>query len=277
MSRPIAPLVSVCLLFAALLWAAPGAAQQATTGGNSALQINADNGIEWRRDELVYIARGNAVATREDLTVSADRLLAFYREVAGETEFYRIEAHGNVVVVMPEDDVAYGDHGVYYSDRKVAVLTGDNLRLDMAGGDVVRARDSLEYWEDFEGRPVAVARGDASMQSDTDLIEADTLTASFTEDVQGERVLDRVDAIGNVRIRTPNEFAVGNEGIYYAIDDRAVLAGDVKITQGPNQLNGDRAEVDFETGISRLLPGSGTRVQGLLVPQSSDDGAEGDE
>ena len=272
MSRSFAAIA----LFCACLWVLPGSAQDAVTAGNSALQINADNGIEWRRDELVYIARGNAVATREDLTVSADRLLAFYREVAGETEFYRIEAHGNVVVVMPED-VAYGDHGVYYSDRKVAVLTGDNLRLDMAGGDVVRARDSLEYWEDFEGRPVAVARGDASMQSDTDLIEADTLTASFTEDVQGERVLDRVDAIGNVRIRTPNEFAVGNEGIYYAIDDRAVLAGDVKITQGLNQLNGDRAEVDFETGISRLLPGSGTRVQGLLVPQSSDDGAEGDE
>ena len=276
MSRPIAPFVSVCVLFAALLWAVPGGAQQATTGGNSPLQINADNGIEWRRDEQVYIARGNAVAQREDLSVSADRLLAYYREVAGETEFYRIEAHGNVEVVLPED-VAYGDQGIYYSDRKVAVLTGDDLRLDMADGSVVRARDSLEYWEDFEGRPVAVARGDASMQSDEDLIEADTLTASFTEDVQGERVLDRVDAIGNVRIRTPNEFAVGNEGIYYAIDDRAVLAGDVKITQGPNQLNGDRAEVDFETGISRLLPGSGTRVQGLLVPQSSDDGAEGDE
>ena len=276
MSRPIAQFVFVCVLFAALLWGVPGGAQQATTGGNSPLQINADNGIEWRRDEQVYIARGNAVAEREDLSVSADRLLAYYREVAGETEFYRIEAHGNVVVVLPED-VAYGDQGIYYSDRKVAVLTGDNLRLDMADGSVVRARDSLEYWEDFEGRPVAVARGDASMQSDADLIEADTLTASFTEDAQGERVLDRVDAIGNVRIRTPNEFAVGNEGIYYAIDDRAVLAGDVKITQGPNQLNGDRAEVDFETGISRLLPGSGTRVQGLLVPQSSDDGAEGDE
>ena len=276
MSRPIAQFVSVCVLFAALLWAVPGGAQQAATGGNSPLQINADNGIEWRRDEQVYIARGNAVAEREDLSVSADRLLAYYREVAGETEFYRIEAHGDVEVVLPED-VAYGDVGIYYSDRKVAVLTGDNLRLDMADGSVVRARDSLEYWEDFEGRPVAVARGDASMQSDADLIEADTLTASFTEDVQGERVLDRVDAIGNVRIRTPNEFAVGNEGIYYAIDDRAVLAGDVKITQGPNQLNGDRAEVDFETGISRLLPGSGTRVQGLLVPQSSDDGSEGDE
>ncbi len=263
-------------LLCAYLAALPSSAQNAVSAGNSALQINADNGIEWRRDQRVYIARGNAVAQREDLSVSADRLLAYYREVAGETQFYQIEAQGNVKVVLPED-VAYGDLGVYYSDQKVAVLTGDNLRLDMADGSVVRARDSLEYWEDFEGRPVAVARGDASMQGEEDLIEADTLTASFTNDAQGGRVLDRVDAIGNVRIRTPNEFAVGNEGIYYAIDDRAVLAGDVKITQGPNQLNGDRAEVDFETGVSRLLPGSGTRVQGLLVPQQSDADAEDDE
>ena len=262
-----------------LLLAAPlSAAAQggAVTAGSSSVQINADDGIEWRRDEQVYVARGNAVARRGDLSVRADRLLAFYREVAGETEFYRIEAQGAVVVELPED-TAYGDEGVYYSDRRVAVLTGDDLRLEMAGGDLVKARDSLEYWQDFEGRPVAVARGDASMTSGDRLIEAETLTASFTEDAAGERALDRVDALGDVRIRTPNEFARGNEGIYYAIDQLAVLAGDVKITQGANQLNGDRAEVDLETGVSRLLPGSGGRVKGLLAPRGNETSSGADE
>ena len=222
------------------------------------------------------MARGNAVATRGDMTVRADKLFAFYREAGGTTEFYRLEARGSVEVEMP-DDTAYGEHGVYYSDRKIAVLTGGNLRLEMAGGDIVRARDSLEYWQEFEGRPVAVARGEASMQRENDLIEADTLTASFTEGAEGERELDRVDALGDVRIRTPSEFASGNEGIYYAIEQRAVLAGDVRITQGANQLNGERAEVDLETGFSRLLPGSSGRVQGLLVPDGSDKSTEAGE
>ncbi len=255
-------------LFAVLLLASSGYAQTATVSSSS-LEIKADNGIEWRRDQNIYVARGNAVAKRGGLEVRADRLFAFYREAGGTTEFYRLEARGSVVVEMPED-TAYGVHGIYYSDRKIAVLTGGDLRLEMAGGDVVRARDSLEYWQDFEGRPVAVARGEASMRRNYDLIEAETLTASFTEDAEGERQLDRVDALGDVRIRTPSEFASGNEGIYYAIEQRAVLAGDVRITQGANQLNGERAEVDLETGFSRLLPGSSGRVQGLLVPGGSD-------
>lgn len=268
MRRALWLLALLLLLSGAPVHPPASQAQEVTASGGS-VQINADNGIEWRRDERVYVARGNAVARRGDVSVRADRLLAFYREVAGETEFYRIEARGSVVVALPED-TAYGDLGVYYSDRRVAVLTGGDLRLDMAGGDVVRARDSLEYWQDFEGRPVAVARGDASLQRPGEVIEAETLTASFTEAADGERALERVDALGDVSIRTAGEFARGNEGIYYAIEQRAVLAGDVKITQGTNQLNGERAEVDLETGVSRLLPGSGGRVQGLLVPRGEE-------
>ena len=260
--------LKLAVLVVAAVLASSGHAQTASVTGSS-VQIRADNGIEWRRDQKVHVARGNAVAVRGDFTVRADKLFAFYREAGGTTEFYKLEARGAVEVEMPAD-TAYGEHGVYHSDRKVAILTGGNLRLEMAGGDIVRARDSLEYWQEFEGRPVAVARGDASMQRENDLIEADTLTASFSEGVDGERELDRVDALGDVRIRTPSEFASGNEGIYYAIEQRAVLAGDVRITQGANQLNGERAEVDLETGFSRLLPGSSGRVQGLLVPGGSD-------
>jgi lipopolysaccharide export system protein LptA len=45
------------------------------------IEIEADNGIEWQQNNRVYIARGNAQATRGQTTLFADTLMAFYRPV----------------------------------------------------------------------------------------------------------------------------------------------------------------------------------------------------
>ena len=55
---------------------------------------------------------------------------------------------------------------------------------------------------------------------------------------------------------------------YNATTEKAILSGDVRITRGQNQLNGARAEVDFKTGVSRMLAdGDKGRVKGLLTPE----------
>ncbi len=45
------------------------------------IDIQADNGIEWQQTNRVYIARGNARATRGQATVYGDTLMAFYRPI----------------------------------------------------------------------------------------------------------------------------------------------------------------------------------------------------
>src|SRR3990170_8104486 len=70
------------------------------------LEINADDGIEWNRNDKTYIARGNARAASGDVEVLADMLTAYYREPAegeqGSTEIYLLEATGNVRINSPE-------------------------------------------------------------------------------------------------------------------------------------------------------------------------------
>src|SRR3546814_2265022 len=99
-------------------------------------------------------------------------------------------------------------------------------------------------------------------------IRADTLTAWFREAPQGGTELSQVDADGNVVITTPQEVAHGREGVYNALEGTATLEGDVRITRGKNQLNGERAVVNLDTGISRILPAGkgGGRVKGLFTP-----------
>ncbi len=242
--------------------------------GGGGLEVESDNGIEWRRNEQVLIARGNAVAKRGNSRVDADELRALYRDRDGQSEIYRIIATGNVKL-SSETDVATGDQAVYDIDDAVVVLTGDNLQYKTPT-ETLTAEESLEYWETER---MAVARGDAVAVAEDRTLRADVLTARFEAGDNGENELSRIDGDGNVTIRTPTDFVVGNQGVYDAKTGIATLVGSVKITRGENQLNGDRAVVDLNTGVSRLTAnenGDGkSRVRGLLVPEKDEENSPG--
>jgi len=267
MKRLLRLLLLLCLGLTGLATAGPATAQLLTSeDGDQPVTVEADNGIEWVRDQKLYVARGNAVAVRGTTTVRGDVLSALYREKqSGGTEIFRIEATGNVTITTPQER-AVADRAVYDLDQAVVVLLGDGLRFENAE-DVITARDSLEYWQ---SRNIAVARGDAVAVREDQTIRADTMTAYFEEAPDGGNRISRVDALGAVVITTAQDVARGDEAVYNAAERTATLAGDVRITRGQNQLNGRRAVVDLDTGISRLLPGGdGGRVQGLFTPNEA--------
>ncbi len=262
--------IAAAALLCPLFLGAPAAAQglKGLQSGDQPLEINAEEGIEWRRNEQLYIARGNAEAIRGELTLYADVMTAHYgKSGTGGTDIDRIDVEGNVRIKSPAETI-YGDRGAYDVPNGVLVLVGDNLRL-IGKTDTITARDSLEYWE---LKNMAVARGDAVAVREDKRIQADVLSAHFAADSGDELVLTRIDAFGNVRIATATDFARGDRGVYYVDREFATLSGAVKITREENQMNGEYAEVDMKSGVSRLLagaPGSTTktRVQGLIVPK----------
>ncbi len=271
--------------------------------GKLPVDIQADNAIEWHQDQKAYVARGHASATRGTSTIFADVLTAYYRETKDKgTEVFRIAAEGNVHIVSPNQEI-FGDHGVYDTDRQAGVLTGQNLRL-LTKTDVVTARDSLEY---YDAEKLAVARGDAIAVRKLDRLRADILIAHFTnaaadgdkagkdaksgkpvkpekpappgpakpgkddktgkDGKDGAGGLDRLDGVGNVVITTPQDVALCDRVLYSAVTEIAVLQGNVRITRGTDQINGDAAEMNMKTRVNRVL-GTGRRVEGLLLPKS---------
>ena len=136
-------------------------------------RVDADQAIEWHQEQKAYVARGNAVAKRGEVTITGDTLVAYYRDIpAGGTEIFRLAADGKVHIFSPTQNV-YGDRAVYDVDKPVAVVTGTNLRL-ITPTEVVTARDSLEYWET---QKLAVARGDAVAVREQNRRNADDLVA----------------------------------------------------------------------------------------------------
>lgn len=265
---------------------APAVAQGlGITGPNDhrPLDVEADQGIEWQQNNNVYIARGNAHATRGNGTVYADTLIAHYRPLppdrnkppdpgalGGSTEIYRIEADGNVRL-KTETQTVFGDHGVYDLDSATAIITGKHLRL-VTPKDVVTARDSLEW---YDNKLIAVARGDALAVREAKRLAGDVLVAQIVKPADGPSRISRIDAEGHVVVTTINEIARGATGVYNVDSGIATLGGGVTITRGDNELRGQYGVVDLNKNVSRLLsapPGDLTRrapVQGLIVPRGS--------
>ena len=308
---PLAALLLAGALAGSLALAAPAAGQSLDLTGGGPLEVTASDGIEWRQNDQVVIARGNARAVRDGVTLTADRLIARYRPRAGQasgqpaaqgglaggsptsgSEVWRLEAEGNVKIDSATDH-AEGDRAVYDIDRAVMVLTGRALKLTTPQ-NVLTSRDTLEYWPQ---RRMAVARGNAHVTTqDQREITADTLVGYFLENgaprpnpapaptpartpagpapATGTRAtpgqgsqLDRVEAFGNVEIRTPAEIVRGDRGVYSEVTGMARLLGGVRITRGDNQLNGQEAIVNMRSGLARLVATPGSRVQGLIIPQ----------
>ena len=278
-------LAAFCLALLVLAPPAPAQGLGGLTGsGEGSLDIRAEDGIEWRRDEGVYIARGNAEAVRGDLSVNADRLIARYRDSAGGgSEIHEIEAVGQVRIATPTE-TAHGKRALFDLDRDVVVLTGGDLRL-VTGDETITARDSLEYWA---GRRLAVARGNAVARRGERRLAADVLTAHFVSEGAGEGAgqntdgVERLEAFGSVEIASPTSVARADKGIYTPDTQLMTLSGDVRLTRGSNQLNGGYAEINLGTGVSRLLGAppnadAKARVQGLLSPRERDLSAPGGE
>ncbi|HYB10043.1 MAG TPA: LptA/OstA family protein [Alphaproteobacteria bacterium] len=234
--------------------------------------VEAEQGIEWQQQKQLYIARGNAKAKRGDVTVYGDILQAYYRKTdTGGSDVWRLEANG-AVKITTATDTAVGDRAVYDVDNAIFVLTGQKPELDTPKARIT-ARDSLEYWQH---RQYAVARGDATAIQEDKSVRANVMEAHFKPDAKGNLQMSNIEAFGNVVITSPNATARALYGDYNLDSGIAILKGQVKITRGQDQLNGECAEVNTNTGISRLFTcAKEDRVRGLLVPKPPDDNGTG--
>jgi lipopolysaccharide export system protein LptA len=287
MSPPRLLAVAVALALAAAAAPRPAAAQgfAMSKAGEQQIQVFADNGIEWHAEDLRVIASGNARALRGTMSVDADMLTAHYRQGAKGDEIWRLDADGKVSI-RSTTDTATGTKAIYDLDKAVFVLKGAPARL-VTPTDQFQATESLEYWE---GKKMAVLRGDAVATRADRTLRADVITAHFHD--KGDKAartknagggakggddgldLQRADAYGHVRLTTATETVTGDRGDYDAETGIATVTGAVKIVrEGGNQLEGGWAYVNLKTGISKLFPappganGAPQRVQGVFSPQ----------
>ena len=100
-------LKTLTLSFATLLLFIPLVFAQGAKADNAGqpLEITADNVLEWRRNDNQFVARGNALAKQGDVSVSASKLLADYRDGSGTDSginIWQVTATDNVVITSAD-------------------------------------------------------------------------------------------------------------------------------------------------------------------------------
>jgi lipopolysaccharide export system protein LptA len=250
----LARILAIAALVAALpALTAPSAALAQGVGltpkSDKPIVIESEDGVEWRKKEQIYLAKGNATATRGDTKIRADLLKAHYRQEKGKrgNQIWKVEAIGNVKITSPKETI-YGQKGVYIAETAVFTLTGNNLKL-VTEKQTITARDKIAY--DTRKKRADVVGNALAVEKDK-RISAGRFVAWFEDDKDGKTKMTRVDALGGVTIVTKSEVLRGDRATYTAKTRIAMLIGNVKVTKGDNQLNCDRAEVNLETGISKM-------------------------
>ncbi|MDA0238853.1 MAG: hypothetical protein O3A84_02355 [Proteobacteria bacterium] len=236
---------------------------------DEAIEVFADDGIEWQQEDEILIARGKARATRGGVTVSGDELRAYYKKKsAGGTDLTRLDAVGSVKIVS-NTETATGETAVYDMEKAILVLTGRSVKFTTPETTITADRQ-LEY---IEKTRQAIARGNAVVTRDGKILRADVLVAYLRSDKSGKTRVQRVEAFDNVQIDTVEDKVRADRGVYNVTTGIAILNGRVRINRGKNILQGERAEVNLNTGISNMLGGPGRnsgRVRGLILPRRPD-------
>tara|TARA_B100001142_G_C14030722_1_gene538010 strand:- start:13 stop:516 length:504 start_codon:yes stop_codon:yes gene_type:complete len=120
----------------------------------------------------------------------------------------------------------------------------------------------------------AIFSGNVDALQGNMVLRADSLIVYYHDKNDGtdQQGISRIDAAGNVFVSSPNETARGTNGVYNVDKKIIILIGEVILTQGDNVIQGERLEMDLETGESRISKstspnGERKRVRGLFVPE----------
>ena len=238
------------------------------------LIVEADNSLEWRRQEQLYIAIGNAIAIQADITLKADRIEASYKDddkqqgetagsdnSEGDINITRIKGSGGAELIRG-DIIANADMIDYNMVDDRAVLTGGNPRV-VSPREQVTAKTSIVY---NRSKREVVAEGNAAiMLNDGRYLKANRVFATLNEE---ENDFTFVQAIGNAEVFSPkatgNQEARADEIEYTKDNGIAILTGSVEMLEGANVMKGDRAEINLDTGVSSITSDSG-RVGGVFT------------
>jgi lipopolysaccharide export system protein LptA len=300
---------TLAAVLAGLCWAGAAEAQGIDLSSGGPVEVTSRNGFEWQENQQKVIATGDARAVRDNVTVIADRLTALYRKKAGAAQKAGTsattaattsqdanpsgpEADGHVRIYT-QTDQAVGDHAVYDIDQALLVMTGKAMKLTTPQ-QIMTARDSMEYWSN---QHMAVGRGNAvvvttdghrlsgdvivgyTKPNDTTAAPAKAAPAPApaaatsgtppSDPIAASGKLERIEAFGNVEVRTATDTVRGDRGVYVTDTGMARVVGHVRITHGQNQLNGPAADINMKTGIAHMVSDPGGRVEGLIMPNDA--------
>ena len=222
--------------------------------------LDADEQVEYHQKEQKLVAKGNAKASKDNLSINANTLIGYYNP-KNKNKISRIEAHKDVKMTTP-DATAYGDKMIYDVKEDTATLTGTPAKIKNTDFTITSKGPSTYY----QSQQKAIAQDNVeAIDNKNNHVSADLMTAWFTKDKNGNLILDKIDIEQNVKIISKDATVTALKGTYHALTGKIYLYDNIVINQNGNILKGSKAETDLNTSISKILSGEKSgRVQGVF-------------
>lgn len=238
----------------------------------SDITLTAEEKVEWHSNDQKIVAVGNAVATKDNMKILADRLVGHYLG-KGKTDekgrISRVEAFGKVEMIS-DTTRAYGDNLDYDISKDTAVLKGKPAKI-ATPKETITADDNITYHISDQK---AIATGNVTAISNDNRLTADLMVAYFAKgnNAKSGLELDKVEIFNNIKIKTPDAEVIADKGIYYPKTEKVKLYHNITINQNGNSLSGEQAETDLRTGISQMTAGAKKgRVTGVFKEKKKTD------
>ena len=225
------------------------------------IDLSADGGFVWDQRAMTVLVRDNAVAKTEEYAVTADEMKARYREVGRQRQFHEIVATGSVVVTSDAQVVKTGRLD-YDMDKEVVTLRG-------MGPPTYMKTETAEMWAQgevvyYRNKNYATANM-ATLKEQGRTMRADDVRM----DMLPEGGLKRVFATGNIRVVDGEEELFGDNADYDPETGLVMVTGNVRFKRGLDaSVQGDRIIYDMRTGIAKILPRENERVEGTFKTAS---------
>lgn len=268
--------VAALLLTSALAGFAPNRAhaQSIDLSHGGQITVTALGGFDWDQNQKKVTAYEQAKAVRGDVTVTADKLIAYYRkkepasgtatpeqpapaaqpqttaaggaDTSGSNEIFRLEAIGHVHIYT-QTDQGWGDKAVYDMDQAVLVMHGKAMKLTTPQ-DVLTARDSMEYYSQLH---VSIGRGDATVTTnDNRQIRADVLVGYSAPPDKTQQPTAQTNTAGAQPEKKDKGDPLSNGSGKL---EKVNAFGHVWVRTQTETVTGDRGVYVPDTGIARVV------------------------
>jgi lipopolysaccharide export system protein LptA len=228
-----------------------------TKDSGKPINIEAEQGIEWQQNNRVYIARGNAKATRGNATVFGDTLIAFYRPVCGASGASSADKPAAAAPSAP-------NKGQPCPDATAARPSGSSQPAEHKNG----ASDPIG------GNSTEIYRLEA---------DGNVRIATETQTIYGDHAVYDVDQTlllvtgKNPKLETPRDTVTARDSLeWYDNKQLAVARGDAVAVREGKRLRGDVLTAEVVKGANESSHISRIDATGHVLVSSLDQIARGD-
>ena len=229
----------------------------AETKEGTDLIVEADNSIEYFEKEKFYLASGNAIASKDGLSLYANEIKAFFKNKDNEID--QLIGKGKVSI-KNKDIFGKAEKVVYDFKKKVITLS--------KGTQSLKTKEALIESQKFISfdnlKKVAKSKGKVKLiLRDKTKVFSNQLSATFNKK---SNYLEKATAKGNVLVITKSESSSCNIAFFDKKTNLITLQGNVIIEKNKSKLMGEKGVTNLKTGISKLLGGKkNKRIKGKFI------------